>query len=62
MDPSEAWEQAILILKRTGYQIKLHGTEAVVMEEKYSPDLNVCLCSSYSFLIVDGDFSLWCCK
>lgn len=41
IDSTEAWEQASLTLKRTGFQIKLNSTDAVVMEEKYSPDLHI---------------------
>lgn len=41
-ESSEAWEQATLILKRTGYQIKVYNSsEADVKEEKYSPELYI---------------------
>lgn len=41
IDSSEDWEQVILILKRSGYQIKVSHTDTVMMEEKYSPDLYI---------------------
>lgn len=42
MDSSDHWEAATLILKRTGYQIQIDKTQAVVVSEKYSNDLAVC--------------------
>jgi len=51
MDSSENWEQATLFLRRSGYQIKISGTEAAVVSEKFSKDLSVCnsnfCCKSY---------------
>ncbi|KAJ0970797.1 hypothetical protein J5N97_018756 [Dioscorea zingiberensis] len=38
-DSSEDWEQTNLILKRSGYQIKVNNTDTIIVEEKYSPDL-----------------------
>lgn len=42
MDSSENWEPAALILRRSGYQIKINSTEAVVIAEKFSKELSVC--------------------
>lgn len=42
MDSSENWEQATLFLRRSGYQIKISGTEGPVVTEKFSKDLSVC--------------------
>jgi len=42
MDSSENWERATLYLRRTGYQIRINGTEAIVVAEKFSKDLSVC--------------------
>ncbi|TKY68775.1 hypothetical protein E2542_SST05035 [Spatholobus suberectus] len=41
MDSSENWEQATLFLRRPGYQIKINGTEAIVVIEKFSKDLSI---------------------
>lgn len=41
MDSSENWEQATLFLRRSGYQIKISGTEAAVVSEKFSKDLSI---------------------
>ncbi|KAK7386231.1 hypothetical protein VNO78_26297 [Psophocarpus tetragonolobus] len=41
MDSSENWEQATLFLRRSGYQIKINGTEATVVAEKFSKDLSI---------------------
>ncbi|XP_004510196.1 uncharacterized protein [Cicer arietinum] len=41
MDSSENWEQATLFLRRSGYQIKINGTEAPVVAEKFSKDLSI---------------------
>lgn len=41
MDSSENWEQATLFLRRSGYQIKVNGTEAIVVAEKFSKDLSI---------------------
>ncbi|KAK7287279.1 hypothetical protein RIF29_00482 [Crotalaria pallida] len=41
MDSSENWEPATLFLRRSGYQIKINGTEAVVVAEKFSKDLSI---------------------
>ncbi|PNX55293.1 hypothetical protein L195_g048920, partial [Trifolium pratense] len=39
-DSSDNWEQATLFLRRSGYQIKISGTEAPVVSEKFSKDLS----------------------
>ncbi|XP_008232118.1 PREDICTED: uncharacterized protein LOC103331279 isoform X6 [Prunus mume] len=41
MDSSENWEPAALILRRSGYQIKINSTEAVVIAEKFSKELSI---------------------
>ncbi|XP_020094745.1 uncharacterized protein LOC109714498 isoform X3 [Ananas comosus] len=41
VDSSDDWELTNLILRRTGYQIKVRQTEAVLFEEKYSSDLHI---------------------
>lgn len=41
MVSSEAWEETSLILKRSGYQVKVNSTELPVIEEKYSPDIYI---------------------
>ncbi|CAJ1948690.1 unnamed protein product [Sphenostylis stenocarpa] len=41
MDSSENWEQATLFLRRSGYQIRINGTEATVVAEKFSKDLSI---------------------
>ncbi|XP_027334578.1 uncharacterized protein LOC113849124 isoform X2 [Abrus precatorius] len=41
MESSENWEQATLFLRRSGYQIKINGTEAAVVAEKFSKDLSI---------------------
>ncbi|KAL2659186.1 hypothetical protein AAZV13_03G071400 [Glycine max] len=40
-DSSENWEQATLFLRRSGYQIKINGTEATVVDEKFSKELSI---------------------
>ncbi|KAK2352697.1 hypothetical protein QL285_090415 [Trifolium repens] len=40
-DSSDNWEQATLFLRRSGYQIKISGTEAPVVSEKFSKDLSI---------------------
>ncbi|OIW17640.1 hypothetical protein TanjilG_28990 [Lupinus angustifolius] len=40
-DSSENWEPATLILRRSGYEIKINATEAVVVAEKFSKDLSI---------------------
>lgn len=42
MDSAENWEPATLYLRRSGYQIKINSTDAVVIAEKFSNDLSVC--------------------
>ncbi|XP_042470475.1 uncharacterized protein LOC122052825 isoform X1 [Zingiber officinale] len=37
------WEQTTLILKRSNYLIKFKKTDRVVVDEKYSPELKVCI-------------------
>lgn len=44
-DSSDNWEPVTLILKRSSYQIKINSTEAIVITEKFSKELSVCLCS-----------------
>ncbi|PQQ04115.1 hypothetical protein Pyn_34104 [Prunus yedoensis var. nudiflora] len=41
MDSSENWEPAALILRRSGYQIKINSTEPVVIAEKFSKELSI---------------------
>ncbi|KAK7303600.1 hypothetical protein RJT34_14510 [Clitoria ternatea] len=41
MDASENWEQATLFLRRSGYQIKINGTEAAVVAEKFSKEISI---------------------
>lgn len=41
MDSPENWERTTLILRRSSYQIKINGTEANVIAEKFSKDLSV---------------------
>ncbi|XP_020206805.1 uncharacterized protein LOC109791862 isoform X1 [Cajanus cajan] len=41
MDSSENWEQATLFLTRSGYDIKINGTETAVVAEKFSKDLSI---------------------
>ncbi|KAK7350551.1 hypothetical protein VNO77_09293 [Canavalia gladiata] len=48
MDSSENWEQATLFLRRSGYQIKINGTEAAVVAEKFSKDLSLLGSMAYS--------------
>lgn len=64
IDSSESWEQASLTLKRTGYQIKLNSTEAVVMEEKYSPDLYIKVPNGQStqFVLICSEGSILPCN
>lgn len=42
MDSADNWEPATLFLRRSGYQIKINSTEALVNAEKFSNDLSVC--------------------
>lgn len=42
IDSSDNWESASISLRRSGYQIKMGHTEAVVIAEKYSRELSVC--------------------
>jgi hypothetical protein len=37
----DEWEQATLVLRRTGYQINFSHKDEVFIEEKYSPNLQV---------------------
>lgn len=37
----DEWEHATLVLKRTGYQINISQKDEVVIDEKYSPNLQV---------------------
>uniref|UniRef100_A0A6V7QXU9 Uncharacterized protein n=1 Tax=Ananas comosus var. bracteatus TaxID=296719 RepID=A0A6V7QXU9_ANACO len=48
VDSSDDWELTNLILRRTGYQIKVRQTEAVLFEEKYSPDLHIKVPNGFS--------------
>ncbi|XP_004307300.1 PREDICTED: uncharacterized protein LOC101293522 [Fragaria vesca subsp. vesca] len=41
MDSAENWEPATLFLRRSGYQIKINSTEALVIAEKFSNDLSI---------------------
>ncbi|KAJ6849888.1 uncharacterized protein M6B38_268690 [Iris pallida] len=41
MESSETWEETSLILKRSGYQVKVNSTQNAVIEEKYSPDIYI---------------------
>ncbi|KAK9911344.1 hypothetical protein M0R45_035261 [Rubus argutus] len=41
MDSAENWEPATLYLRRSGYQIKINSTDAVVVAEKFSNDLSI---------------------
>ncbi|CAL0324382.1 unnamed protein product [Lupinus luteus] len=41
MDSSENWEPATMFLRRSGYQIKINSTEAVVVAENFSKDLSI---------------------
>ncbi|OIW01062.1 hypothetical protein TanjilG_14245 [Lupinus angustifolius] len=41
MDSSENWEPATMFLRRSGYQIKINATEAVVVAENFSKDLSI---------------------
>ncbi|XP_076951676.1 uncharacterized protein LOC143625113 [Bidens hawaiensis] len=38
MDPSERWEQTTFSLRRFNYQIKIHRTQEIFIEEKYSSE------------------------
>ncbi|KAL9303463.1 hypothetical protein ACSQ67_020726 [Phaseolus vulgaris] len=49
-DSSENWERATLYLRRTGYQIRINGTEATVVSEKFSKDLSCPLPWSHNVL------------
>lgn len=55
IESSEAWEQTTMFLKRSGYQIKVSRTDHVVIEEKYSPDLYVCLHRLLILFFIDRD-------
>lgn len=41
MDSSENWEPTTLILRRSGYQIKINRTEAVVIAERFSKEFSI---------------------
>jgi hypothetical protein len=44
----EEWEHATLVLRRTGYQINFSQKDEVVIDEKYSPNLQVqCLTGTF---------------
>ncbi|ESW06285.1 hypothetical protein PHAVU_010G034800 [Phaseolus vulgaris] len=51
-DSSENWERATLYLRRTGYQIRINGTEATVVSEKFSKDLSIKVPSGLSVQFV----------
>ncbi|XP_008796274.2 uncharacterized protein LOC103711776 isoform X2 [Phoenix dactylifera] len=57
MDSSEDWEPTTLTLKRSSYQIKVSRTEAVVVEEKYSPNLYIKVPCGHStqFVLISFD-------
>ncbi|XP_047169490.1 uncharacterized protein LOC124838029 isoform X1 [Vigna umbellata] len=52
MDSSENWERATLYLRRSGYQIRINGTEATVVAEKFSKDLSIKVPSGLSVQFV----------
>ncbi|KAK1413395.1 hypothetical protein QVD17_35168 [Tagetes erecta] len=41
MDSSENWEQTTFSLRRSNYQIKINGTQDIVIDEKYSSVLSI---------------------
>jgi len=59
MDSSESWEPATVVLKRSSYQIKTNTTEAVVISEKYSKELQIRVPSGEStqFVLISYDGS-----
>lgn len=53
MDASDR-EQTTLILKPSNYLIKFKNTDSVVRDEKYSPELKVCIASNlWPYLVLD---------
>ncbi|EXB70658.1 Lysine-specific demethylase 3A [Morus notabilis] len=59
MDSPENWERTTLILRRSSYQIKINGTEANVIAEKFSKDLSIKVpCGlSTQFVLMSSDGS-----
>ncbi|KAL0547989.1 hypothetical protein IC582_012428 [Cucumis melo] len=59
IDSSENWEPASISLRRSGYQIKMGNTEAVVIAEKYSRELSLKIPSGIStqFVLTCSDGS-----
>lgn len=41
MDSSDDWEPATLVLRRSGYQIRINSKDAVLYEERFSKELSV---------------------
>ncbi|KAJ3681710.1 hypothetical protein LUZ60_014283 [Juncus effusus] len=41
VESSDDWELTVLTLKKSTYQIKIHRTENVIIEEKFSPELSI---------------------
>ncbi|KAF4353530.1 hypothetical protein F8388_013822 [Cannabis sativa] len=41
VDSSENWERTTLFLRRSGFQVEMDGSEAVVINEKFSKDLSI---------------------
>lgn len=41
MDSSDDWEPATLVLRRSGYQIRINSKDAVLHEEGFSKELSV---------------------
>ncbi|TQE08991.1 hypothetical protein C1H46_005374 [Malus baccata] len=41
MDSSDDWEPATLVLRRSGYQIRINSTDAVSFEEGFSKELSI---------------------
>ncbi|KAJ7969334.1 Carcinoembryonic antigen-related cell adhesion molecule 20 [Quillaja saponaria] len=41
IDSSDDWEPTTLFLRRSGYQIKINSTEAVLITEKISKELSI---------------------
>ena len=59
VESSENWEPAIIFLRRSSFQVKVHRTQAVVIAEKFSKELSIKIPSGLStqFVITCSDGS-----
>ncbi|XP_070038351.1 uncharacterized protein LOC107776397 isoform X3 [Nicotiana tabacum] len=48
VESSENWEPAIIFLRRSSFQVKVHRTQAVVIAEKFSKELSIKIPSGLS--------------